>query len=233
MNTVTPNGPKIIELRKSKGLSQRDVAEKSKLSERLLRDIERYSKKVTEYRLNNIANSLGTKVDAIKIHNLETETTSRNNGTKSNDPSQVELREIKTGKELYELASLCGRYTWNFSVEPTLETAPIMEGILTIVNCIVNGLTSRTTDEYDQEYTHSDLFRVAKLGSLIRELIENGINTLGNTYFFEYNNKDGPPDSYLIIQLEFVANPTSSKIVRVYRGNVSYDKYDLDADIPF
>ena len=63
-----PNGKKIAELRKQQGLPQKTLAGKAdKMSERLLRDIERKNKPVSATYITAIATALGVPPDEITL----------------------------------------------------------------------------------------------------------------------------------------------------------------------
>jgi transcriptional regulator with XRE-family HTH domain len=135
-----PDGNKIVELRKQRGLKQEVLAEKVSISVRLLRDIERKNHAVPSTTITAIATELKVTPDQIILRSQHD----------SQQYQMLKLKPIRSACELERLASnAVHRYSWDVSVDPTAATAKEMQQLLRIVRRLVECLS--VTDEFDSE----------------------------------------------------------------------------------
>jgi transcriptional regulator with XRE-family HTH domain len=85
-----PDGAKIANLRKQKGLKQAALAKEVRISERLLRDIERKNQPIPATKITDIANVLKTTPDEITL--------STPDGTPTSPVSVLKLTVIRLPK---------------------------------------------------------------------------------------------------------------------------------------
>jgi transcriptional regulator with XRE-family HTH domain len=111
-----PNGTKIVNLRKQKGLKQETLAKDGRISVRVLRDIERRNHPVSATTLTAIATALQTTSDEITL-------SPRDRAPDSSVPL-LKLTAIRSAKDLSALASSADEFEWKLEVDPSPVTAP-------------------------------------------------------------------------------------------------------------
>src|SRR5215471_15927354 len=149
MKMLIPDGAKIVQLRKTKGYKQHALAEMARMSERLLRDIETQGKPVPEHRLAELANSLGTTLDQIQAKAAASDETKSDGRAKSTDPHQLELHVTEKAIRLWQLASGVKSFNYTLDVDPTSQTAPLLDSVITILH---RAFSQAPEDEFDQAY---------------------------------------------------------------------------------
>ena len=112
-----PNGGKIVELRKEKGLKQQALAETAQISERLLRDIERKNHPVPTTTITAIAAAL--RINSSDI-TLSTPDASPTKGW-----SLLKLRAVRSATELSTLAERAKNCRWRLKIDPARRPRPI------------------------------------------------------------------------------------------------------------
>ncbi len=176
-----PNGKKIMELRKQKGLKQRSFAEEANISERTLRDIERKNHPVPTTIITAIAAVL--KVNPSDITQSSPSSLLAPLGK---NQSLLKLKAIQSAKELSTLASGASEYQWRLEVDPKVATASRMQAVLQIVHRLVQGLRTDPDgypvghDEFDSEQ-FGEIPRLARLQELLNELLTNEVAVLAGT----------------------------------------------------
>jgi transcriptional regulator with XRE-family HTH domain len=189
-----PDGNKIVELRKQRGLKQEVLAEKVSISVRLLRDIERKNHAVPSTTITAIATELKVTPDQIILRSQHD----------SQQYQMLKLKPIRSACELERLASnAVHRYSWDVSVDPTAATAKEMQQLLRIVRRLVECLS--VTDEFDSENATGGkaeapddfgyVTRLARLQESLDTLWEGGVGVLAATYYRNSltNQKDKSP----------------------------------------
>jgi transcriptional regulator with XRE-family HTH domain len=168
-----PNGPKIVELRKQKELTQDALARRAGYSERLLRDIERNNHPVPATTITAIATALGTTPAEITL--------STPDETPNASASLLKLRVVRSATELIGLADSAHGYEWKLKVEPSVATAEDMRQVMTIVARLVEHYITRRKDEFDK-LPFGEIVRVARLQELLEKLRANGVGVLAGSY---------------------------------------------------
>jgi transcriptional regulator with XRE-family HTH domain len=170
-----PNGRKIRELRKEKGLKQEALAETAYISVRLLRDIERNDHPVQTTTMTAIAAAL--KVDPANI------TLSTPDGSPTtNTNSLLKLRVVRSATELSRLASSADEYEWSLMIDPSTATAADMQAVMITVHRLVKKygrLPQDATwwDEFDEQ-KFGEIPRLARLQDLLTRLGASGVNVV-------------------------------------------------------
>jgi transcriptional regulator with XRE-family HTH domain len=237
MKVVTPDGAKIIELRKAKNMYQKVLGSKVGLSERTIRDLENKNKPISEFKLVNIATALGVNVEELK--DKQTDTSGQTNRQLSTH--QVELNKVASARDFYDECKTASHFDWKFHIDPSMHVASLIDETLRIVKRLVKG--DSQPDDFDNKYTYTDPFRVARLGELIDELGREDVNILANTYYRvvskyadgDDNNLDDL-ESQRCVYIDFTPKDRNSEVVFVWRGSKYEEyasKYYLDDDIPF
>jgi transcriptional regulator with XRE-family HTH domain len=209
-NMVEPDGAKIRELRTAKGILQKQLGPKVGLSERTLRDIETRNKLIPEFTLNELAQKLDVEPNLIRAPKkpLTVVPFVLQQPGKEN-PYQLQLRPITNGSNLYGLISGVAKYLWDMDIDPTSETAPLMEETMKLVKRLVTGYSfgydgyGGSSDEYDANYEFPDIYRRARIRNLIGELAEKGVQVLANTYTHRYKDGDDKIQVDRILRLSF------------------------------
>jgi transcriptional regulator with XRE-family HTH domain len=165
-----PNGAKIANLRKEKGLKQADFAEKGKISERLLREIERRNHPVPATTITNIATALQTTPDEITL--------STPDGTPASSKSLLKLSAITSAKDLNALAHDATQYEYALEVDPSSVTAEDMQCLMMIVRRLVHPWEK---DEFDGQH-FGDIPRLARLHQLLEQLREQEVGVIAGKY---------------------------------------------------
>jgi transcriptional regulator with XRE-family HTH domain len=165
-----PDGGKIVNLRKQKGLKQADLARKANVSERCLRDIERKNHPVPATTITAIATVLQTTPDEITL--------STPDGTLDSSLSVLKLTAIWSAKDLSALASDATVLQWKLEADPSPLTEKDMRHLLRIVERLVN---SSERDEFDKE-PFGEIPRLARLQQLLQQLREQGLGVIAGKY---------------------------------------------------
>jgi transcriptional regulator with XRE-family HTH domain len=173
-----PNGPKIVELRKGKGIKQEDLAGTAKISERLLRDIERKNHPVPASTITAIAAEL--KVNPSDI------TLSTPDASPTKARSLLKLRTVRSATELSNLAKSADDYEWLLEIDPSTATAADMQAVMMTVHRLVKKygrqpMESIWWDEFDSNL-FGEIPRLAHLQDLLTRLGTNGVNVIAGTY---------------------------------------------------
>src|SRR5262249_9507488 len=168
-----PDGAKIVNLRKQKGMKQEALAEKAdKMSVRLLRDIERRNYPVLATTITAIATALETTSDEITLSALD--------GTPDSSVSLLKLTAIRSAKDLNALASDATQFEYALEVDPSQVTATDMQRLMMIVRRLVMRWEN-WKDEFDREH-FGEIPRLAKLQELLGQLSEHGVGVIAGKY---------------------------------------------------
>ena len=124
-----PNGRKIMELRKEKGLKQEAFVKDLPIKVRLLRDIERKNHPVPASTITAIAAKL--KVNPSDI------TLSTPDASPTKAGSLLKLRVVRSATELSALAAGATKYEWRLRIDPSTATTADMQAVMTIVKRLV------------------------------------------------------------------------------------------------
>jgi transcriptional regulator with XRE-family HTH domain len=162
-----PNGAKIRELRKQKGLMQKDFAG---IPERTLREIERRNHPVLATTITDIATALQTTPDEITLSAAE--------GTPDSSVSLLKLRAIRSAKDLSALASGAADFEWKLEADPSPVTAKDMQQLMMMVSRLVHPWER---DEFDEE-PFGEILRLARLQQLLDQLREQGVGVIASKY---------------------------------------------------
>ena len=126
-----PNGKKIVELREQKELKQNALARDARISEKLLRDIERRNKPVRATIITAIATVLGATAPEITLSMSD----------KASEALRFLLKlRVVSATELNSLAQSAERYEWMLKVDPKFATAEEMRQVMMILRRLVDGL---------------------------------------------------------------------------------------------
>jgi transcriptional regulator with XRE-family HTH domain len=257
MGRITPDGSKVLQFRQQRGLSQEALARDARISERLLRDIERRNRPVLEVMLRNLATALSRPLDDL---------VSRQGSfdwqllTPPRARDHLLLIPVRDGINLCNWASSSVSFTWHLQVsEIDKEAAALMEEILQLVNRWTNNGLSEAlefddysqqekSDDYDKIHAIPDLFRIARAGEVFSILKEKGISVLSNRYIYcftrTYSVRSETRDELREEQrmvIGFYPRETSQVVVRINPGVVppppktswELSEGDLDEEIPF
>jgi transcriptional regulator with XRE-family HTH domain len=164
-----PDGAKIVNLRKQKGLKQEDLANRGNISVRRLRDIERKNHPVPATTITAIATALETTPDEITLSTA---------GTPDSSASLLKLTAIRSGKDLSALASSATSLEWELEADPSPVTAKDMQNLMKIVTRLVHWSTK---DEFDEEL-FGEIPRLARLQELLERLREQGVGVIAGKY---------------------------------------------------
>jgi transcriptional regulator with XRE-family HTH domain len=164
-----PDGAKILNLRKQKGLKQEALADQARLSVRLLRDIERSNHPVRSTTITAIATALQTTPDEITLST---------DGTSDSSVSLLKLTAIRSAKDLSALASTANSYDWTLEVDPSPATAKDMQRLMMVVSRFVHP---SERDEFDQE-PFGEIPRLAWLQQLLEQLHEQEVGVIAGKY---------------------------------------------------
>jgi transcriptional regulator with XRE-family HTH domain len=199
-----PNGRKIMELRKGKGLKQEDFAEDISISVRLLGDIERKNHPVPASTITAIAAKVKVNPSDITLSTPDAKA-----------GSLLKLRVVRSATELSALAAGATKYEWRLKIDPSTATAADMQAVMTIVKRLVaesygtlsgpsvmeafgiwgpvvpkfimppienlDDSPENVQDEFDKE-EFGDIPRLARLQDLVTRLGTNGVNVIAGTY---------------------------------------------------
>ena len=189
-----PNGKKIVELRQQKGLKQNALALEARISERLLRDIERKNKSVSSTCITAIANALGaTPAEIILSTSEETLTPSA---------SLLKLRVIRDATDLASLASNAWHYQWKLNVIPNVATGEDMRQLMNIVHRLARfPWRYDDTDEFDG-VRFGEISRLARLQELLEKLRAAGVGVLTGSYVRECDHISKESHEYYIYSLD-------------------------------
>ncbi len=168
-----PNGGKIVELRKEKGVKQEGLAATAQISVRLLRDIERKNHPVPTTIITAIAAELDVNSSDITLSTPDTSPTKAG--------SLLKLRAVRSATELSTLAERVNTYEWKLKIDPSTATAADMQAVMTIIKRLVNGDLNEYTDEFDRQ-EFGEIPRLALLQDLLTRLHTNGVNVIAGTY---------------------------------------------------
>jgi transcriptional regulator with XRE-family HTH domain len=165
-----PNGAKIANLRREKGLKQADFAKKG-VSERVLREIERHNHPVPATTITAIATALQTTPDEITL--------STPDGTLASSVPLLKLTAIRSAKDLNALASDTTEFEYVLEVDPSPVTAPTMQALMMIVRRLVQPYENQ--DEFDRQHFGA-IPRLAQLQELLGQLFEHGVGVIAGKY---------------------------------------------------
>src|SRR5262249_44824213 len=144
-----PNGRKIVELRKEKGLNQEALAETAGYSVRLLRDIERNNHPVPTTTITDIAAALNVNPGDITLSTPD-------DFGQPKTRSLLKLRVVRSATELSNLARSADDYEWSLYIDPSTATAADMQAVMTTAHRLVKNYDrvpqdSRWWDEFDEQ----------------------------------------------------------------------------------
>lgn len=227
-----PDGKRIVKLREQKGMKQNVLAREARVSERLLRDIERTNKPVSATIITQIATVLGATEPQITLSTPD-ETL--------NPPASplLKLRAVRSATELNRSALSAHHYDWRLNVDPSEATAEDMREVMTILDRLVNirRLIERGMpcmgDKFDN-LPFGEIPRLARLQELLEKLRANGVGVLAGSYVQHWpiNNEDEEPYDYgdkrrirteVILCVHFVPSEVDEEVIRLV----------LDDEIPF
>lgn len=230
---VIPDGKAIARIRKDKELSQEALAQQAKISQRLLRDIERRNHPVRKHCLLNIATQLGAPTEHIQLAQpaaVEPDTMLR-----PLPDTMLRLLPVEGALAMWEIARSADSLEWTLAVEPNSKTAQPMEAVLTILNRIVDGRPPLDCDldEFDRNNKFSDIARLSRLGELLQALTDGGICVLANTYLHHLDSREcyQPPQKRILVM--FTSAETTSRTVSIDSGYRPAMAGDIDDDLPF
>jgi transcriptional regulator with XRE-family HTH domain len=165
-----PDGAKIVNLRKQKGLKQEDLANRANnISVRLLRDIERRNHPVPATTITAIATALQTTPDEITL--------SAPGRALAPTVPLLKLTAIWSAKDLSALATDANRYEWMLEVDPSPVTAKGMQDLMVIVRRLV----TYERDDFDfQDF--GEIPRLARLQELLNQLRDQGVGVIAGKY---------------------------------------------------
>jgi transcriptional regulator with XRE-family HTH domain len=181
-----PDGNKIVNLRKQKGLKQERLADEANISVRLLRDIEKSNHPVPATTITAIATALQTTPDEVTL--------STPDGTPASSVPLLKLTAIRSAKDLSALASDADEFEWKLEVDPSPVTAPNMQHLMTIVRRLVDRWNWK--DEFDME-PFGEIPRLARLQELLEQLREQGVGVIAGKYVRNSLVRTEDADSFL------------------------------------
>jgi transcriptional regulator with XRE-family HTH domain len=181
-----PDGRKIAELRKKKGIKQFALA-KGACSERLLRDIENRNHPVAATTITDIATALGVTPGEITL--TPADETPRNSGS----ILLLKLRP-RSATDLSYLARHAQGYYYALKVVPRTETAADMQAVMLIIRRFVER---EVTDEFDGK-PFSDIPRLARLQALLDNLSECGVGVIAGIIMVDDGNNNLPRELYTL-----------------------------------
>lgn len=165
---MRPNGAKIVELRKRRGMKQEVLADNARISERQLREIERTNKPTHATTITAIATALGATAREITL------------STPDEEPEKsgplLKLEAIQSAKNLAHIAQSADDYGYLLKVDPSVETAAEMQELMTIVRHYVTG----QPDEF-AKVLFGDIPRLARLHQLLEKLRAGDVGVLAGT----------------------------------------------------
>ncbi len=176
-----PNGRKIMELRKEKGLNQEALARTAGYSVRLLRDIERKNHPVATTTITDLATALKVNPGDITLSTPDA-------SPPSEAWSLLKLRAVRSATELSALAERADEYRWWLKIDPSTATAADMQAVMAIVHRLVQKfgrlpMDSTWWDEFDQQ-PFGAIPRLARLQDLLAKLCTNGVNVIAGTHTY-------------------------------------------------
>lgn len=167
-----PDGTKIANLRKQKGVKQEDLAYRAdRISVRLLREIERRNHPVLATTITAIATVLETTPDEITL----------STPGRALPPSEslLKLTAIRSAKDLSALTLDATEYAWMLEVDPSPVTARNMQDLMVMVRRLVHRWEVK--DEFDLE-DFGEIPRLARLQQLLEQLREQGVGVIAGKY---------------------------------------------------
>jgi transcriptional regulator with XRE-family HTH domain len=242
-----PNGKKIAELRKEKGLKQESLAYETGISERRLRDIERNDHPIPATEITALADALKVTPGVITLDASPTKAA-----------SLLKLRAVRSANELSSFATRADEYEWALEIDPSTETAADMQGVMKTVHRLVRKfgpqpMDSASWDEFDEQQ-FGEIPRLAHLQHLLTQLGANGVNVVAGTHTRSSLRKleegevlDGfelivrSPNSTIkqvfkyvtILKIRFVPSEVDEKVIPINPGR-SLQDFEIDDDsIPF
>jgi transcriptional regulator with XRE-family HTH domain len=176
-----PNGRRIMELRKEKGLKQETLAKDAKVSERLLRDIERKNHPVPTTTITAIAAEL-------KVTSADITLSSPDASPSSNATPLLKLRAVRSATDLSALAERADEYRWRLWTDPNAVTALYMQTVMMTVHRLTQKfgqlpMNSVCWDEFDGQL-FGEIPRLAQLQDLLTKLGTNGVNVIAGTHTY-------------------------------------------------
>jgi transcriptional regulator with XRE-family HTH domain len=252
-----PNGRKIVELRKQRGLKQEVLAERAKISVRLLRDIEKKNYAVRMTDITAIANVLNVDPSDITLSGPAASPTKPGSPSKQLG-SLLKLRAVRSATELSGLAEESGNYEWSLKIDPIPATAADMQAVMKIVHRLVKKYGrlnpgSNFSDEFD-EHQFGEIPRLAHLQDLLSKLLTNGVNVVAGTYTYSSVRKldegeDLEPGEIRVgvprtatkqafkyrsvLRIQFMSSDVEEDVISIHTGPSLEDFEVDDDDIPF
>ena len=244
-----PNGRKIVELRKEKGLNQEALAKTAGYSVRLLRDIERNNHPVPTTTITDIAAALKVNPGDITLSTPDASPTKAR--------SLLKLRAVRSATELSNLARSADDYEWELKIDPSTATAADMQAVMKTVHRVVRNysrlpMDSTWWDEFDEQQ-FGEIPRLACLQDLLTKLGTNGVNVIAGTYtsssLRSLEEGEIPDFGELIIRvpgkttkqvfkyvtrlaIHFVPSDVEEDVIPINPGR-SLEDFELDDEIPF
>ena len=245
-----PNGRKIVELRKEKGLNQEALAKTAGYSVRLLRDIERNNHPVPTTTITDIAAALKVNPGDITLSTPDASPTKAR--------SLLKLRAVRSATELSNLARSADDYEWELKIDPSTATAADMQAVMKTVHRVVRNysrlpMDSTWWDEFDEQQ-FGEIPRLACLQDLLTKLGTNGVNVIAGTYTCSWlrsrRRKNENPnfdqiwvrvpretterifETELVLSIHFVPSDVEEDVIPINPGR-SLEDFELDDEIPF
>ena len=244
-----PNGRKIVELRKEKGLNQEALAKTAGYSVRLLRDIERNNHPVPTTTITDIAAALKVNPGDITLSTPDASPTKAR--------SLLKLRAVRSATELSNLARSADDYEWELKIDPSTATAADMQAVMKTVHRVVRNysrlpMDSTWWDEFDEQQ-FGEIPRLACLQDLLTKLGTNGVNVIAGAYttssLRSLEEGEIPDFGELIIRvpgkttkqvfkyvtrlaIHFVPFDVEEDVIPINPGR-SLEDFELDDEIPF
>jgi transcriptional regulator with XRE-family HTH domain len=181
-----PNGEKIMQLRKEKGMNQADFACRAGTSERVLREIERRNHLVPATVITSIAAALEVSAGDITVSTPDAppiKLVIAAGVAQGRTESLLKLRVVRSATELSALAERAHKYDWKLKIDPSEATASDMQAVLRIVKRIVHGRSfdHKSSDEFDKQ-EFGEIPRLARLSDLLTRLGANTVNVIAGVY---------------------------------------------------
>jgi transcriptional regulator with XRE-family HTH domain len=219
-----PDGSKIVQLRKSRGLKQEALADLAGVSVRVLREVERRNHPLDTTTLTALATQLQVTADDIVLSDARLGS--------ALDRYRLKLRAVRSANGLYGLADTAGDWQWGLLLDPEVETQQEMQELLVIVRRYVRGRGPITDDEFD-DVSFGTIPRLAKLKNLVEALRTCGVHVLAGTYVFRWRDEENVVSRKTVLEVRFAPSDVEEHTIFIDPGlPASEEKFDLD-DSPF
>ena len=188
-------------------MKQNDLASQARISERLLREIEKRNKPVPATIITAIATLLGATSADITL--------STSDETPNPFATLLRLRTVRSTAELNNLASSAHRYEWDLKVDPSEATAEDMRQVMAILRRLVEGKRHELDyDEFDG-VDFSTIPRLARLQELLQKLRANGVGVLAGSYVKQCKGAEFGTE--VMIRVHFVPSEVDEQVIRLAR----------------